>query len=151
MTNQLLINCTENGVFAARTENGVLTELAKTSSSWVGRVIVGRIKTILPGQFAFIDIGAKKNAFINLHKGHGLKAGQAVLVQVIKDAVGTKGMCVSLEIALRKRFAVLFEMKNAPEVGVSRKISDEKEARRLRKIGWKNLPQGFSLIMLMRS
>ncbi|MCL2198259.1 MAG: ribonuclease E/G [Defluviitaleaceae bacterium] len=147
---RLLIKHGEGGAFVALSEGERLVELfieavgVCDSGSWVGRVIVGRIKTILPGQFAFIDIGAKKNAFINLRKGHGLKAGQAILVQVEKDAVGTKGMYVSLEISLKGRFVVL---NNGQAVGVSRKIEDDKEARRLRKIVRKVLPQGYGAII----
>ncbi|MCL1883571.1 MAG: ribonuclease E/G, partial [Defluviitaleaceae bacterium] len=137
-------NC-DDMVFVALAEDERLVEIwpVSESGSWVGRVIVGRIKTILPGQFSFIDVGAKKNAFINLKKGHGLKAGQSVLVQVEKDAVGTKGMCVSLEISLKGRLVVL---NNSGAVGVSRKI-EEKEARRLRKIARKALPQGYGAII----
>lgn len=156
---KLLIDITAANTYTALSENNRLTELfidprpanAGSGGSWVGRVIVGRIKTILPGQFAFVDIGAKKNAFINLQKGHGLKAGTSLLVQVQKDAVGTKGMCVGLEIALKGRFTVLCVppkvCASAPTVGISRKIDNEKEARRLRKIVWKVLPAGFSAIV----
>ena len=138
--------------------------------SWVGRVIVGRLKTILPGQFAFVDIGAKKNAFMNLRKGHGLRAGTPVLVQVEKDAIGTKGMCVTTDICLKGRLVVLrapvakhvesvtdsrnceaisVHSKNGPPpgVGVSRKIDCPKEAARLKKILRKALPHGFSAVV----
>jgi ribonuclease G len=153
---RLLIAHRPNAVFTAITENEKLTELFidpinennenNENGSWVGRIVVGRIKTILPGQFAFIDIGGKKNAFINLHKGHGLKAGLPVLVQVQKDAVGTKGMMVSLEISLKGRLVVLCATGNTA-VGISRKIEDEKESRRLRKIARKHLPSGYSIII----
>ncbi|MCL2387845.1 MAG: ribonuclease E/G [Defluviitaleaceae bacterium] len=154
---RLYIDHRPDAIYTALTENGKLTELfidtvtdnTKSSGSWVGRIIVGRLKTILPGQFAFIDIGGKKNAFINLHKGHGLKAGQPVLVQVEKDAVGTKGMCVGLEISLKGRLIVLYAQRKeqAQGVGISRKITNEKEARRLRKIVWKLLPAGYGAIV----
>ncbi|MCL1882463.1 MAG: ribonuclease E/G [Defluviitaleaceae bacterium] len=148
---RILINCAETHTLTALTEEGRLVELfidgaSDSDGSWVGRIIVGRIKTILPGQFAFVDIGAKKNAFINLKKGHGLKAGQAILVQVEKDAVGTKGMCVTLQISLKGRLVVLQESAQ-PTVGISRKIEDEKEARRLRKIANKLLPKGYCAII----
>jgi len=151
---KLLIDSTSEKIFTALTENDKPVEFfidsrdsAEFDGSWVGRIIVGRIKTILPGQFAFVDIGAKKNAFMNLHKGHGLKAGLPVLVQVQKDAAGTKGMCVGLEISIKGRLVVLCAASQTQTVGISRKIEDEKEVRRLRKIVWKVLPNGFSAIV----
>jgi len=173
---KLLIDSTSENTFTALTENDKPVEFfidARDSNelggSWVGRIIVGRIKTILPGQFAFVDIGAKKNAFMNLQKGHGLKAGLPILVQVQKDAAGTKGMCVGLEISIKGRLVVLCSNKSAvkgtqspcgeigsntptvfltpPTVGISRKVENEKEIRRLRKIVWKVLPDGFSAIV----
>ncbi|MDR0272048.1 MAG: ribonuclease E/G [Clostridiales bacterium] len=154
---KLLIDHNTDGIFVALAENEKLVEIfvernaesTNENGSWVGRIIVGRIKTILPGQFAFVDIGGKKNAFINLMKGHGLKAGQAVMVQVEKDAVGTKGMCVTLETTVKGRFIVLAKGQTGqtPNVGVSRKIIDLKESRRLKKIVNKHLPHGFSAII----
>jgi len=157
---RLLIKATDDDTRFALSEDGVLVELfiearadsGRGDGSWVGRVIVGRIKTILPGQIAFIDIGAKKNAFMNMRAGHGFKAGDSVLVRVDKDAVGTKGMAVGLEISLKGRFVVLYAhnagaAESPCHLGVSRKIADEKEARRLRKIVRKNLPLGFGAII----
>jgi len=123
----------------------VFEPLPQDEGSWVGRIIVGRIKTILPGLFAFIDIGDKKNAFTNLKAGHGLKAGQAVLVQVQKDALGTKGMYVNLETSIKGRLVVLVGDSRA--VGISRKIEDKKEALRLKKLVRRSLPADCGAII----
>ncbi|MCL2218217.1 MAG: ribonuclease E/G [Defluviitaleaceae bacterium] len=142
---KLFIDHHPDRVRTALTEGGRLLELyIDPASSWVGRVIVGRVKTILPGQFAFVDIGGCKNAFMNLSEGHGLKAGQPVLVQVYKDAAKSKGMYVGTEISLKGRLIVLHE---GFEVGVSRKITGEKENKRLRKLVRKLLPQGYGAIV----
>lgn len=152
---QLLIKANDENTRIALAKDGQIVELfieprgenpEAADGSWVGRVIVGRIKTILPGQFAFIDIGAKKNAFMNLREGHGMKSGDAVLVQVEKDATGTKGMYVGTEISLRGRLIVVTK-GHSSAVGVSNKITDEKETRRLKKIVRKNLPRGFGAII----
>ena len=147
---KIFIDCRPDEVRTALIENGKLCELFidKNSSvgSWVGRVIVGRVATILPGQFSFVDIGASKNAFMNLEPGHGLKAGQPVLVQVYKDATRTKGMYVKREICLKGRLIVLHESPDS-ELGVSRKITDEKEAKRLRRMVRGLLPSGFGAIV----
>ena len=133
----------------AVTEDGKLVELyidSASDGSRVGHIILGRLQTILPGQFAFVDIGAKKNAFVNLRDGHGLKAGQPVLVQVKKDAVTSKGVYVDTEINLKGRLVILYESSRG-EAGVSRKITDPKESRRLKKLVRKHLPPGYGAIL----
>jgi len=146
---KLLIEHTASGVRTALTENNRLKEIYidnDISTSRVGEVVVGRIRTIMPGQFAFIDIDAGKNAFANLKPGHAFKTGQPILVQVQKDATSSKGAYVSTDINLKGRLVVLH--KSPPgEVGVSHKISDEKETRRLKKIVRALLPAGYGAIV----
>lgn len=112
-----------------------------------GNIYKGRVANVLPGmQAAFVDIGFDKNAFlyvsdVNFHENEFdslkkspieamLKKGQEILVQVTKEAVGTKGARVSTNISLPGRYAVLLPRINC--VGVSRKIEDENERRRLK-------------------
>lgn len=115
-------------------------------------------------QAAFIDIGMKKNAFIHywdmvpedmvrLEMEEGLsrstkkrkrkkyqagemakqfKVGQEILVQVTKDAIGTKGPRVSANLSIPGRYLVM--MPQSKLKGVSRKIEDDKERERLKKI-----------------
>jgi len=146
---RLLIEQNENGTRTAITENGKLCEIfidKENATSKIGQVIVGRIRTIMPGQFAFIDIGSGKNAFANLKPGHTLKSGQPLLVQVQKDATSSKGAYVSQEINLKGWLVILH--KHPPgEVGVSHKISDEKESRRLKNVVRRLLPKGYSAIV----
>jgi len=138
-----------SGVRTALTENNRLKEIYidnDTNTSRVGEVVVGRIRTIMPGQFAFIDIGAGKNAFANFKPDHVFKTGQPVLVQVQKDATSSKGAYVSTDIDLKGRLVVLH--KSPPgEVGVSHKITDEKESRRLKKLVRGLLPPGYGAIV----
>jgi len=145
----LLIEYTNDGMRTAITEDGKLREIfidREQSTSKVGQIIVGRIRTIMPGQFAFIDIGSGKNAFANLKAGHNLKSGQPLLVQVQKDATSSKGAYVSQEIALKGWLVILH--KHPPgEVGVSHKITDEKESRRLKKLVRELLPKGYGAIV----
>jgi len=141
---RLLIEQRETSMRAALTENDKLTEIYIDKSSKVGQIIVGRIRTIMPGQFAFIDIGSGKNAFANLKKGHDLKSGQPILVQVQKDASSSKGAYVSCDITLKGWYVILHKQA---EVGVSRKIDDEKESRRLKKMVKSILPPGYGAIV----
>ena len=132
----------------AITVDNNLTEIyvEKDTTSRVGEVVVGRIRTIMPGQFAFIDIGSGKNAFANLKPDHGLKAGQPILVQVQKDATSQKGAYVSLEIDLKGHLLILHKHPTG-EVGVSHKITDEKESRRLKKLVRGLVPAGYGAIV----
>ena len=146
---QLFIEDSATGVKTAITENGKLTDLyidISGGESWVGRVILGRIKTILPGGFAFLDIGSKVNAFMNIKSGHGFKAGQPILVQVLRDASGTKGMYVGTELSLRGRFIILHR-SNSGIIGISRKITDSREGTRLKNLVRELIPRGFGCIV----
>ena len=145
----------------AITENNILKELhiepgsqalpsgqlsLQKTTSRVGEVLVGRVRTIMPGQFAFIDIGSGKNAFANLKDGHSLKSGQPLLVQVQKDATSQKGAYVSQDINLKGHLLILYKHP-AGETGVSHKITDEKESRRLKKLARGLLPAGYGAIV----
>ncbi len=79
-------------------------------------------------------------------KSHLLKKGQAILVQVIKEPLGRKGARVTTRITLPGRFLVLMPfMEN--KIGISRKILNQKERRRLRNIIKALLPNGYGVIV----
>jgi len=79
-------------------------------------------------------------------KSHLLKKGQPILVQVIKEPLGRKGARVTTRITLPGRFLVLMPfMEN--KIGISRKISNPKERRRLRNIIRALLPDGYGVIV----
>jgi len=61
---------------------------------------------------------------------NGVKKGQEVLVQVVKESFGTKGPRLSCHIGLAGRYLVLMPQEN--QIGVSRRIEDDEERRRLR-------------------
>jgi ribonuclease G len=115
---------------------------------------------------AFVDIGLEKNAFLYAGDavireefkeesdsepglkptiGEILKIGQEVLVQVIKDAIGTKGPRVTVNITLPGRFIVL--VPNVSYIGISRRIENEEERERLRSVIGRVLPEGFGAII----
>ena len=146
--NKLFIEKNSKGIRTALTENGKLTNIfidPVNSESWVGRVIVGLIKTILPNGFAFVEVGADKNAFMNLRKGHGLKAGQPVLVQVEKDPFSTKGMFVSQEVKLKGKYVILYRAPGKT-LGVSKKLG-EAERKSIKKLVKTLLPDGFGAVV----
>ena len=125
----------------------------------VGNVYKGKVENVLPGmQAAFVDIGNDLNAFLpfseignneyiiedsgnkrnrNNNRRHDnievdLKKGQEIYVQVIKEPFAGKGPRVTTEVALPGRLLVL--VPNANYIGISKKIWDKYERRRLKKI-----------------
>lgn len=83
-------------------------------------------------------------------KRHGevtiaLEKGQDILVQVTRESYASKGVKVSTKISLPGRFIVLLPLD--PMVGISRKVLDIKERRRLRAVARKMLPDGFGCII----
>ncbi|MDR2807012.1 MAG: Rne/Rng family ribonuclease [Puniceicoccales bacterium] len=144
--------------------------------NWVGAIFNGKIQNLDSGlKAAFVDIGLEKNAFLHywdalpaaedssievVRKNHSSKVrpltadkipeiypvGSEIVVQIIKDQIGTKGPRVTTNIALAGRFIVL--MPYSGECGISKKIEDPKERQRLKKILEKlTLPEGAGIII----
>lgn len=154
---------------AAVFENGELIEVHEeegTFSHLVGNIYRGRVENVLPGmQAAFVDIGLEKNAFLYVADAvlprfdeeakvtldhlprieQVLKPRQELLVQIIKEPVGTKGARITTNITIPGRYTVL--MPNTDYVGVSRRITDEKERTRLRDQAKDICPKGMGVII----
>jgi len=134
----------------------------------VGNVYKGRVENVLPGmQAAFVNIGLERNAFLHVDDAHPLpmegeedeppedlknatindllRVGQEVVVQVVKEAVGTKGARVTRNLTIPGRYLVL--MPGVDYVGVSRKIGDDDERERLKRIAQSVKPRGLGLIV----
>ena len=136
-------------------EDGHLEEFYIDSSlkeSAVQNIYKGVIINIEPSlQAVFLDYGAERNGFIQLDDIHpeyfhieppqrggvdirkALVKGQELLVQVTKDTTGAKGAALTTYISLAGQCAVL--MPGSDSFGVSRKIEDEDERKRLKEIG----------------
>ena len=155
MTVELLANVTPQETRVAVVENGMLQEVfieRARRRGLVGNIYKGVVSRVLPGmQAAFINIGLDKAAFLHAadivvagdeekfeQNGNGdsitrlLKEGQEVLVQVIKDPLGTKGARLTTHITIPSRYLVF--MPEAGNVGVSQRIEQEDERQRLRDI-----------------
>ncbi len=148
MSGEVLINLTPMETRVAVVENGVLQEAFIERSrrrGIVGNIYKGRVVRVLPGmQAAFIDIGLDRAAFIHAHEvmppgtpaeeqlsiGHLLHEGQALVVQVIKEPIGTKGARLTTHLSVPSRYLVY--MPDSPNYGVSQRIEDEGERERLR-------------------
>ena len=155
MTVELLVNVTPQETRVAVVENGMLQEVfieRARRRGLVGNIYKGVVSRVLPGmQAAFIDIGLDRAAFLHASdialidsddkaeaSGNGdnitrlLHEGQKLLVQVIKDPLGSKGARLTTHITIPSRYLVF--MPETENVGVSQRIEDEAERQRLREI-----------------
>jgi len=136
-------------------ESRLVEVLFGGGNSVAGNIYAGIVDSILPSQFAFINIGLEKNAFLFIDDSREadlfttaagkralqLKQGQTLLVQALKDPSGEKGAYVTSRIGFKGRFAVLSKiMPGHPSVGISKKIEDAAERKRLKKITTRHLP-----------
>jgi len=153
MSTEILINASTHEARAAVVENGVLQEVFLERASRRGvisNIYKGRVSRVLPGmQAAFIDIGMDRTAFLHAsdildprHAETGIETprtenirslvaeGNEILVQVVKDPLGTKGARLTTYITLPSRYLVY--MPQGQGVGVSARIEDHNERERLR-------------------
>ena len=148
MSEDILINFTPAETRVAVMQSGVVQELhieRNASRGIVGNVYLGKVARILPGmQSAFIDVGLDRTAFLHVadiwlarESGESprpiermLSEGQSVLVQTIKDPIGTKGARLSTQISLAGRMLVYLPQEK--HIGVSQRIEDEQERESLR-------------------
>ncbi|MCP8900196.1 ribonuclease G [Gilvimarinus xylanilyticus] len=152
MSEEILINVSPVETRVALVDNGVLQELHVERThrkGFVGNIYKGKVVRVLPGmQAAFVDIGLERTGFIHAQElvpevpeGDSkrgelpdirtlVREGQALVVQVSKDPISTKGARLTTHITLSSRYLVY--MPNSPHIGVSIRIDDEAERGRLR-------------------
>jgi ribonuclease G len=123
MSEEILINVTPQETRVAIMYLGAVQELHIERASQrglVGNIYLGRVSRVLPGmQSAFIDIGLERAAFLHVADiwetrsetpprpiERILHEGQALLVQVIKDPIGSKGARLSTQLSMAGRFLV---------------------------------------------
>jgi ribonuclease G len=177
MANELIINVTLWETRVALLEDRVLVELyiERTKDRGImGNIYKGKVVKVLPGmQAAFVDIGLEKASFLYVSDVYGgmedyeemgfqgeemptyfppssqiqdlLSEGQELLVQISKEPLGTKGTRITSHITLPGRYLVY--MPTVDHVGVSRRIRDERERRRLREIIQTIKPQSGGFIV----
>ncbi len=148
MSEEILINITPPETRVALIENGVVQEILierLQARGLVGNIYKGKICRILPGmQAAFVDAGLERAAFLHASdiscekepKPENIEEllhdGEEIIVQVVKDPLGTKGARLTTNLSIPSRFMVFMPSLN--NAGVSQKIEDEEERLRLRKI-----------------
>lgn len=132
------------------------------AGSHVGNIYKGRIQNVEPSiQAAFVEFGLERNGFLHISDLHPmyfpgkdreeaervgmrtprrerppiqkcLRRGQEILVQVLKEGIGTKGPTLTSYLSIPGRFLVM--MPFMQRLGVSRKIDDDERRRAMRKI-----------------
>ncbi len=151
MTEEILVNHTLHETRIAVVQQGVVQELhieRAAARGLTGNVYLGKVSRVLPGmQSAFIDIGLERAAFLHVADLWQSRAqnggssqpmpiekvlfeGQPLLVQVIKDPLGTKGARLSTQISIAGRLLVY--LPHDPHIGVSQRIGDEAERQSLK-------------------
>lgn len=155
MSAELLINVTPSESRVALIENGILQEIhieRHTKRGLVGNIYRGKVSRVLPGmQAAFVDIGLDKAAFLHasdiaMHSEIAeevssshiekqdirelVRDGQDIVVQVVKDQIGTKGARLTTDITIPSRYLVF--MPSVAHVGISQRIEEEAERDRLK-------------------
>jgi ribonuclease G len=166
MSEDILVNVTPQETRVAIMQQAVVQELHVERSSalgLVGNVYMGRVARVLPGmQSAFIDIGCERAAFLHVadiwearnHEGirpieRMLSEGQSLLVQVVKDPIGTKGARLSTQISVAGRLVVYLPQES--HIGISQRIEDETERTVLREKLTHLLPEGQSGGFIIRT
>ncbi|MGH8595290.1 MAG: Rne/Rng family ribonuclease [Gammaproteobacteria bacterium] len=153
MSEEILVNVTPQETRVAFVENGVLQEVLIERArrrGFVGNIVLGRVNRVLPGMgAAFVDIGLERAAFLHvsdivaveqrrLTSGHDISIehivheGQQILVQVAKEPLGSKGARLTTYLSIPSRYLVF--MPDSNSLGISQRIENEEERRRLRDI-----------------
>lgn len=112
-----------------------------------GEIYKARVDNVLPGMnAAFLNLGDGRNGFLYLvDLGRIPRVGEELVVQVAKTARKGKGARVTPKVSIPGRYVVL--VPNGRDVGISKRICDEDERKRLKEIGREVLPKGFGMII----
>jgi len=145
VSEEVLINVTPQETRVAVAGSGVVQELLierAASRGLVGNIYMGRVARVLPGmQSAFLEIGLERAAFLHVADiwqnresarpiERILAEGEPILVQVVKDPIGSKGARLSTQVSIAGRLLVY--LPHDPHIGISQRIEDEGGRQALR-------------------
>lgn len=155
MSEEILVNITSMETRVASVHNGVLQEvhIERTAAKGiVGNIYKGKVVRVLPGiQSAFVDIGIERTGFIHASDilsldsegmeyrknevkdiRSALHEGKSLIMQVVKDPMGTKGARLTTHLSVPSRYLVY--MPNTKHLGISQRIENEEERQRLKSV-----------------
>ncbi|HVL74560.1 MAG TPA: ribonuclease G [Noviherbaspirillum sp.] len=159
MSEDILINITPQETRVALVLQGAVQELhveRTLSRGMTGNIYLGKVVRVLPGmQSAFIDIGLERAAFLHVADIREARTndnpnapllpiekllfdGQSLMVQVIKDPIGTKGARLSTQISIAGRMLVY--LPHDPHIGISQRIEKDVDREQLKSRVKKLLP-----------
>jgi ribonuclease G len=173
MARKILANVTQRQTRVAILANGRVAELmVERGERVVGNIYKGRVENIVRGlDAAFVECGLEKNVFLHVsdalteepprHKmrrkmdsfppiGEVVTKGDEFLVQVVKGPLEDKGARGTRRVSLPGRYLVLMT-DSTEKVGVSKKIEDDHERKRLRDLGHEVRPEDFGIIVRTRA
>ncbi len=165
---QIIVNVSDFEVRVALIEDNQLVEFFiqnEDKSRIIGNIYKGKVANVLPGmESAFLDIGLEKNAFLYVKDLREfeekyldgiensskpiediLNVRDEVIVQVLKEPTGTKGARVTTHYTIPGKYLVL--MPNNDYIAISKKIKDDEERTRLKKILEDIKPKGTGVII----
>jgi len=148
VSEEILVNYTPMETRVALVDNGSAQDIHIERSATrgiVGNIYAGTVARVLPGmQAEFVDIGVDRTSFLHVSDIDGagggnsaniadfLHEGKQVIVQVVKDPMGTKGARVTTQLSVSARYLVL--LPQSDQVGVSQLIDDPAERQRLQQV-----------------
>lgn len=170
MGKEIVMNVGPGETRVAIMEDGRAVELSferNGTAKNAGNIYKGRVENVLPGMgAAFVDLGMERNAFLYVDDVHPegapvppeeevelprpsirdvVKVGQEIVVQMVKEPIGTKGARITTDLTIPGRYLVL--MPTLDYIGVSRRIDDEAERGRLRALATRLKPARMGLIV----
>lgn len=155
MRKEMIVKHTEEETMVAVTEDQKLVEIyfeRSKNQNIMGNIYKGKVENVLPGmQAAFVNVGEARNGFLYVNDAvprkmdaqgnilppdcsidQVLRPGQEIMVQIMKEPVGSKGARITTHPTLPGRFLVLMPTVNY--IGISRRIEDEEERKRLKEL-----------------
>lgn len=150
--NYIFIDSNEEKNYIAIVEDETLVEYfveSKSQNKILGNIYRARVENVLKGmEAAFVNIGEGKNAYLYLTDAMSrkqrfsdeeysirdiVKTGDEVIVQVIKEALGSKGAKITTNLSLSGRYIVITPFQKG--INISKKIRNKEEIERLKSIG----------------
>ena len=165
MSEEILINFTPQETRVAIVQHGEVQELLveRTQNRGIlGNIYLGKVIRVLPGmQSAFVDIGLDKSAFIHVADIYNsadqpiekmIFDGQTILVQVLKDPLGTKGARLTTHISIAGRNLVYLPLddKNG-QIGISQRITEESDRENLKQRVRQIAPEDLKGCLIVRT
>jgi ribonuclease G len=146
VSEEILVNYTPMETRVVLVDNGSTQDIhieRSAARGIVGNIYAGTVVRVLPGmQAAFVDIGVERTSFLHVSDisdgakpasiSNYLHEGKKVIVQVVKDPMGTKGARVTTQLSVSARYLVL--LPQTGHVGVSQLIEDPVERQRLQQV-----------------